>query len=109
MLTILRVRGAGCRNIADLRGAHRSLCFTHRVCTCFRLTSIARKETTSVVITWRLQPDALPCHTAPTLSSLSRLAALAVCPACRLRAKHGHHHRLAAVANPVTCVRLLTH
>src|SRR6266446_6018565 len=48
MLTILRVRGASCRDI-DGQGEETHH-FTYCVRTCPRLTSIARKETTSVVM-----------------------------------------------------------
>src|SRR6202022_537520 len=88
-----------------------SLRLTHRVCTCFRLTSIARKETTSVVITWRLQPDALPCHITFCSSPFTRVAAGAVCAAGGLRAKLAHHYDwwFAADANSPGCQRLLWH
>src|ERR1700730_13529650 len=82
-----------------------SLRLTHGVCTCFRLTSIAREETTSVVITWRLQPDALPCHITCCSLSFTRFAAGLVHAAGGLWAKLAYHYDrwFAADANSPRC------
>src|SRR6266516_2183022 len=102
MLTILRVRGASYRdNYAQ--GEARS-CFTNCVSTCPWLTSITREETTSVVMIWRLQPDALPCH---IFSTLFRLASVFLCTARSMWAKFIINDRVKADSDSHRSTRCL--
>src|SRR6266704_1853497 len=88
MLTILRVRGASCRDIDDQSEARRY--FTHCVCPCPWLTSIARKETTSVVMILEVTTRCSP------VSALF-VSACRYCFPCLCRTQHVgnvHHQRL---------------